>query len=52
MVLIHGIVEIDASDTFIYDSLKNHTNTDEELVAAQRIFGLLPTEQAEELIAV
>ncbi len=52
MVLIHDIVEIDAGDTFIYDSEKNHTNTDEELMAAQRIFGLLPTDQAEEFIAI
>lgn len=52
MVLIHDIVEIDAGDTFIYDTTKNHTNTDEELIAAKRIFGLLPNEQAEELIAI
>jgi len=52
MVLIHDIVEIDAGDTFIYDSLKNHTNTDEELIAAKRIFGLLPTKQAKEFIAI
>lgn len=52
MVLIHDIVEIDAGDTFIYDSEKNHTNTEEELIAAKRIFGLLPTEQAAEFIAV
>lgn len=52
MVLIHDIVEIDAGDTFIYDTPKNHTNTAEELAAAQRIFGLLPKEQAEELIAI
>lgn len=52
MVLIHDIVEIDAGDTFIYDSEKNHTNTDEERMAAQRIFGLLPTEQAEEFIVL
>ena len=52
MVLIHDIVEIDAGDTFIYDTLKNHTNTVEELKAAMRIFGLLPKEQAEELIAL
>jgi putative hydrolase of HD superfamily len=52
MVLIHDIVEIDAGDTFLYDSQKNHTNTDEELIAAKRIFGLLPTEQAEEFIAI
>jgi putative hydrolases of HD superfamily len=52
MVLIHDIVEIDAGDTFIYDTQKNHTNTEEELLAAKRIFGILPTEQAEELIAI
>ncbi|HEY6914372.1 MAG TPA: HD domain-containing protein, partial [Paludibacter sp.] len=52
MVLIHDIVEIDAGDTFIYDTVKNHSNTVEELAAAKRIFGLLPTEQAEELIAL
>lgn len=52
MVLIHDIVEIDAGDVFIYDTVKNHTNTDEELIAAQRIFGLLPKEQAEEFIAI
>lgn len=52
MVLIHDIVEIDAGDTFIYDSVKNHTNTDEEMLAAQRIFGLLPSEQAQEFISI
>jgi putative hydrolase of HD superfamily len=52
MVLIHDIVEIDAGDVFLYDTTKSHTNTDEELIAAKRIFGLLPTEQAEEFIAI
>jgi putative hydrolase of HD superfamily len=52
MVLIHDIVEIDAGDTFIYDAIKNHTNTDEELMAAKRIFGLLPAQQAEEFITI
>ena len=52
MVLIHDIVEIDAGDTFIYDTAKSHTNTEEELLAAKRIFGLLPAKQAEEFIAV
>jgi len=51
MVLIHDIVEIDAGDTFIYGS-KNHTNTEEELAAAKRIFGMLPQPQAQELIAI
>ncbi|WP_415327649.1 HD domain-containing protein [Chryseobacterium sp. MMS23-Vi53] len=52
MVLIHDLVEIDAGDTFIYDTTKNHTNTEEELLAAKRIFGLLPESQAQEFIAV
>ena len=52
MVLIHDIVEIDAGDTFIYDNEKSHSNTDNERIAAQRIFGLLPQDQAHELIAI
>ncbi|EOR94913.1 metal dependent phosphohydrolase [Arcticibacter svalbardensis MN12-7] len=52
MVLIHDIVEIDAGDTFLYDTTKSHTNTEQEFLAAQRIFGLLPAEQAEEFIAI
>lgn len=52
MVLIHDLVEIDAGDTFIYDTSKNHTNTHEELQAAKRIFGLLPAAQAQEFITI
>ncbi|MBK9421313.1 MAG: HD domain-containing protein [Flavobacteriales bacterium] len=52
MVLIHDLVEIDAGDTFLYDTQKDHTNTEEELLAAQRIFGLLPAAQAAEFIAI
>lgn len=52
MVLMHDIVEIDSGDIFIYDTKQNHTNTDEELKAARRIFGMLPQPQAEALIAI
>ena len=52
MVLIHDIVEIDAGDTFLFDTTKNHSNTEEELKAAKRIFGLLPEKQAAEFIAI
>lgn len=52
MVLIHDIVEIDTGDIFIYDTTKNHTNTEEELKAARRIFGILPEDVAKELIAL
>ena len=52
MLLIHDIVEIDAGDTFLFDTKKDHNNTEEELKAAKRIFGLLPEDQAKELIAI
>lgn len=52
MVLIHDIVEIDAGDTFLYDTKKDHHNTEAELMAAKRIFGMLPKAQADELIAI
>ncbi|MBV4359697.1 HD domain-containing protein [Pinibacter aurantiacus] len=52
MVLIHDIVEIDAGDTFLYETTKSHTNTEQELIAARRIFGLLPKEQADDFIAI
>jgi putative hydrolase of HD superfamily len=52
MVLIHDIVEIDAGDTFIYSTSKNHVNTADERQAAQRIFGMLPPGQAAEFIAI
>ena len=52
MVLIHDIVEIDAGDIFIYDTENNHSNTEEERKAANRIFGMLPKKQADELISV
>lgn len=52
MVLIHDVVEIDAGDTFIYDTQNNHSNTVNERKAAERIFGLLPQQQANEFIAI
>ncbi|XYH06574.1 HD domain-containing protein [Aquimarina macrocephali] len=52
MVLIHDIVEIDTGDIFIYDTVKNHVNTEEELKSAKRIFGILPEEQSKELIEI
>lgn len=52
MVLIHDIVEIDAGDTFLYDTQKDHSNTDEERIAAQRIFGILPEDQTQAFIDI
>ena len=49
MLLVHDIVEIDAGDTFIYDTAGNDTKAAREQEAAQRIFGLLPSSQSAEL---
>lgn len=49
MVIIHDIVEIDAGDTYCYDDAGNATKRERETAAADRIFGILPKDQAEEL---
>lgn len=48
-LLIHDLVEIDAGDTFCYDLVGNQNKAERETQAAERIFGLLPGEQAQEL---
>jgi putative hydrolases of HD superfamily len=45
MSLLHDLVEIDAGDTFIYDSAGNLAKAVKEKKAADRIFGLLPANQ-------
>lgn len=46
MVLIHDVVEIDAGDTYAYDTEGNTTKREREVRAADRIFHLLPSDQA------
>ncbi len=46
MLLIHDLVEIDAGDTFAYDEEAKKTQRQRELTAADRIFGILPADQA------
>jgi putative hydrolase of HD superfamily len=48
MVLIHDIVEIDAGDTYCYDNSAHSYKYEREKKAADRIFGMLPPEQAED----
>ncbi len=50
MLLIHDIVEIDAGDTYAYDELAKSTQAERELLAAKRIFGLLPEDMAEKFM--
>ena len=45
MVLIHDLVEIDAGDTYAYDEAGAKTKRERETKAADRIFGLLPSNQ-------
>ncbi|CAN5652575.1 HD domain-containing protein [soil metagenome] len=52
MLLIHDVVEIDAGDAFCYDDTANFGKEDRERQAAERLFGVLPEEQAEEMRAL
>ena len=52
MVLLHDLVEIDAGDTFAYDAVGYQDKEGRELRAADRIFGLLPEDQAKEFRAL
>ena len=52
MVLVHDLVEIDAGDTFAYDTSANMGRVEREKLAADRLFGLLPDDQGPELRAL
>lgn len=52
MTLIHDIVEIDAGDTFAYDEIGYLDKEQREKLAAERIFGILPSDQAEEMYSL
>jgi putative hydrolases of HD superfamily len=52
MILIHDLVEIDAGDTFLYDEVGNADKELRELEAAERIFGLLPNDQRDEIFSL
>lgn len=49
ILLVHDVVEIDAGDTFVYDTVDVQSQHERELKAAERLFGLLPAEQGAEL---
>ena len=49
MVLIHDLVEIDAGDTYAYDQAGLATQRERETKAADRIFHLLPDDQADKM---
>ena len=52
MLLVHDIVEIDAGDTYIYDTMAVEHQAALEQAAADRIFGMLPEDQCGRLRAL
>ncbi len=52
MILMHDVVEIDAGDTYAYDEEGKKTQRQRELAAAERIYRLLPKDQAARLRAL
>jgi putative hydrolase of HD superfamily len=52
MLVVHDLVEIDCGDTPLFDEVGTATQAAHEAVAARRLFGLLPTEQAAEMLAL
>ncbi len=52
MCLIHDLVEIDAGDTYAYDTEGLKTQKDRENMAKERIFSILPEEQKTELVSL
>ena len=49
MILIHDLVEIDAGDTYAFDAEANLDKREREVKAADRIFNILPEDQAKEI---
>lgn len=52
MCLLHDVVEIDAGDTYAYDTQGLQTQKAREDAAKERIFSLLPDDQKADLTAV
>ncbi len=52
MLLVHDLVEIDAGDTFAYDAAAHADKHAREQAAADRLFALLPDDQAGEYRAL
>jgi putative hydrolase of HD superfamily len=46
LLLAHDLVEIDADDTYCYDEIGRQDQKEREMKAADRIFSILPSDQA------
>lgn len=52
MLLTHDLVEIFAGDTFCYDKAGNQDKREREVAAAEKIFGMLEEDKAQEFRAL
>lgn len=52
MCLIHDVVEIEAGDTYAYDAAGLATQKEREEAAKVKLYSMLPTDQAAELMAL
>jgi putative hydrolase of HD superfamily len=52
LVIVHDLVEIYAGDTFLYDDAMAASQQQRETDAAERLFGLLPSDQAAQMRAL
>ncbi|MEN3752463.1 HD domain-containing protein [Mangrovibacter sp. SLW1] len=52
MALLHDIVEIDTGDVLVYDPEARAAIANQEAQAAERLFGLLPTPQNSQFLAL
>ncbi|MEJ5064173.1 HD domain-containing protein [Erwinia sp. MYb375] len=52
LALVHDVVEIDAGDVLVYDIAARDAIQEQEVAAAGRIFGLLPTELSQRFRAL
>ncbi|MFD4836362.1 HD domain-containing protein [Achromobacter sp. NPDC058515] len=52
MLLLHDVVEIDVGDFPIHGGSSSELQAEQESKAAERLFGLLPSEQADEFLSL
>ena len=52
LLLVHDLVEIDADDTYCYDEVGGRDQKEREMKAADRIFNILPKDQADSFRAL
>lgn len=52
MCLIHDVIEIEAGDTYAYDEEAKKSQREREDIAKKHIFGMLPSDQGQELEAL